>query len=98
MDRRKTQIVEVLNELFKPRAILERSDIPSRKFEGLDTPATVSSDDLPSPSGRGVGGEGQTGTTPQPPATLLTGSAPAEAVPVRLNGLTFQTDLTAGHK
>jgi 23S rRNA (cytosine1962-C5)-methyltransferase len=35
MDRRKTLIVEVLQELLSPRAILERSDTASRKFEGL---------------------------------------------------------------
>lgn len=35
MDRRKALIVEVLQELLTPRAILERSDTASRKFEGL---------------------------------------------------------------
>lgn len=35
MDRRKADIVAVLQELLKPRAILERSDTASRKFEGL---------------------------------------------------------------
>ncbi len=35
MDRRKALIVEVLQELLSPRAILERSDTASRKFEGL---------------------------------------------------------------
>jgi 23S rRNA (cytosine1962-C5)-methyltransferase len=35
MDARKPLIVEVLRELFSPRAILERNDIGSRKFEGL---------------------------------------------------------------
>ncbi len=36
MELRKSQIVTVLQELFKPRAIIERSDIASRKFEGLE--------------------------------------------------------------
>jgi 23S rRNA (cytosine1962-C5)-methyltransferase len=36
MDRRKTQIVPALQKIFSPRAILERSDAPSRKFEGLE--------------------------------------------------------------
>jgi 23S rRNA (cytosine1962-C5)-methyltransferase len=36
MDRRKAQIVEALQKVFSPRAILERSDAPSRKFEGLE--------------------------------------------------------------
>lgn len=35
MDRHKALIVEVLVELLQPRAILERNDISSRKFEGL---------------------------------------------------------------
>ena len=35
MDRRKDQIVVALKKIFSPRAILERSDVASRKFEGL---------------------------------------------------------------
>src|SRR5437899_6291814 len=35
MDQRKEFIVAALQALFSPRAILERSDVPSRKFEGL---------------------------------------------------------------
>ena len=35
MDRRKIQIVAALQKVFSPRAILERSDMASRKFEGL---------------------------------------------------------------
>jgi 23S rRNA (cytosine1962-C5)-methyltransferase len=35
MDKRKSQIVAALEKIFSPRAILERSDIGSRKFEGL---------------------------------------------------------------
>ncbi|MCX8091036.1 MAG: class I SAM-dependent rRNA methyltransferase [Verrucomicrobiae bacterium] len=36
MDVRKGQIVKVLQRLLSPRAILERSDVASRKFEGLE--------------------------------------------------------------
>ncbi len=36
MDRRKAQIVAALQKIFSPRAILERSDAGSRKFEGLE--------------------------------------------------------------
>src|SRR5687767_2683104 len=68
MDRRKAQIVEVLTELFSPRAILERSDVASRKFEGLEEANAVVAGELSGP------------------------------VPVRLNGLTFETDLGTGHK
>jgi 23S rRNA (cytosine1962-C5)-methyltransferase len=35
MDRRKEMIVAALQKIFSPRAILERSDTASRKFEGL---------------------------------------------------------------
>jgi 23S rRNA (cytosine1962-C5)-methyltransferase len=35
MDQRKAEVVHVLEELFQPRAILERNDVASRKFEGL---------------------------------------------------------------
>lgn len=35
MDRRKALIVAALNTVFSPRAIIERSDVASRKFEGL---------------------------------------------------------------
>jgi 23S rRNA (cytosine1962-C5)-methyltransferase len=35
MDRRKMQIVAALQNIFSPRAIYERGDIASRKFEGL---------------------------------------------------------------
>jgi len=35
MDRRKVMIVAALQALFSPRAIMERSDMASRKFEGL---------------------------------------------------------------
>jgi 23S rRNA (cytosine1962-C5)-methyltransferase len=35
MDQRKETIVSVLQRLFSPRAILERNELASRKFEGL---------------------------------------------------------------
>jgi len=36
IDQRKKQIVEILREMFEPKAIIERSDVPSRKLEGLE--------------------------------------------------------------
>ncbi|HET7626624.1 MAG TPA: class I SAM-dependent rRNA methyltransferase [Verrucomicrobiae bacterium] len=36
MDQRKAMIVSALQKIFSPRAILERSDVASRKFEGLE--------------------------------------------------------------
>jgi 23S rRNA (cytosine1962-C5)-methyltransferase len=35
MDKRKSQIVAALQKIFSPRAILERSEVASRRFEGL---------------------------------------------------------------
>jgi 23S rRNA (cytosine1962-C5)-methyltransferase len=35
MDKRKSQVIAALQKIFSPRAITERSDIGSRKFEGL---------------------------------------------------------------
>jgi 23S rRNA (cytosine1962-C5)-methyltransferase len=35
MEQRKRDIVEALKRIFDPRAIIERNDIGSRKFEGL---------------------------------------------------------------
>lgn len=36
MEKRKDRIVAALKKLFSPRAIIERSDVASRKFEGLE--------------------------------------------------------------
>jgi 23S rRNA (cytosine1962-C5)-methyltransferase len=36
MDKRKTHIVAALQKIFSPRAVAERSDAASRKFEGLE--------------------------------------------------------------
>jgi 23S rRNA (cytosine1962-C5)-methyltransferase len=41
MDRRKEMITAALQKIFSPRAILERSDVASRKFEGLAESNTV---------------------------------------------------------
>jgi 23S rRNA (cytosine1962-C5)-methyltransferase len=68
MDQRKAEITSVLQTIFKPRAIVERNDIASRKFEGLPDSNSV-----------------------------LVGSFEGE-LEVKLNGLTFQTNLLAGHK
>ena len=68
MDRRKAQITAVLQKIFSPRAILERSDMASRKFEGLEEAGGTLVGELGGP------------------------------VAVKLNGLTFETDLVGGHK
>jgi len=68
MDKRKGEITNALQAIFQPRAIIERNDIASRKFEGLA-------------DSNGV----------------LTGNFEGE-LDVKLNGLSFKTNLLAGHK
>jgi 23S rRNA (cytosine1962-C5)-methyltransferase len=68
MERRKTEITAALQSIFSPRAMVERSDVASRKFEGLE-------------ESRGV----------------LAGEYSGE-MSVKLNGLSFATDLLSGHK
>ena len=41
MDQRKGEITSVLQKVFDPRAILERNDVASRKFEGLGVSNSV---------------------------------------------------------
>jgi len=68
MEQRKAMILSALQKVLAPRAILERSDVASRKFEGLPEAGGVLFGELTGP------------------------------VPVNLNGLKFETDLTGGHK
>jgi 23S rRNA (cytosine1962-C5)-methyltransferase len=49
MDLRKTQIVATLQKIFSPRTILERSDMASRKFEGLAEANGILSGELNGP-------------------------------------------------
>jgi 23S rRNA (cytosine1962-C5)-methyltransferase len=49
MDQRKAQIVAALQKIFTPRAILERSDVASRKFEGLPEANGVLTGELSGP-------------------------------------------------
>jgi len=47
MDRRKLEIIAALQTIFSPRAIIERSDVGSRKFEGLEESRGVIAGELP---------------------------------------------------
>ncbi|PYL00827.1 MAG: rRNA large subunit methyltransferase I [Verrucomicrobia bacterium] len=49
MEQRKPMIVSALQEIFSPRAIIERNDIASRKFEGLPDASGVLAGELASP-------------------------------------------------
>jgi 23S rRNA (cytosine1962-C5)-methyltransferase len=46
MDKWKDKVVAVLQKIFSPRAIIERSDIASRKFEGLPETNEILSGEL----------------------------------------------------
>jgi 23S rRNA (cytosine1962-C5)-methyltransferase len=49
MDQRKDQIIAALHAVFSPRAIIERSEVASRKFEGLAPANDVLSGTLEGP-------------------------------------------------
>ncbi len=49
MEKRKDRIVAALQKIFSPRAIVERSDVASRKFEGLDEANSVLAGELTGP-------------------------------------------------
>ena len=89
MDQRKSLIVAALQKIFSPRAILERSDMASRKFEGLAEANGI------------LAGEFGARTAMSANSTEV-GHADkavrAPAVTVHLNGLKFETDLIGGHK
>jgi len=68
MDKRKSQIVAALQKILSPRAIVERSDIGSRKFEGLAESNEILFGEVTGP------------------------------ISVKLNGLSFETDIRSGHK
>jgi 23S rRNA (cytosine1962-C5)-methyltransferase len=55
MDQRKEQIVAALQKVFSLRAILERSDVASRKFEGLGEANGVLWDSRPAERGTAPG-------------------------------------------
>ena len=85
MDQRKAQIVGALQKSFSPRAILERSDVASRKFEGLDEANGVLTGSL------------ECADMSAPSSTRHIVSSQSKIF-VNLNGLKFETDLAAGHK
>lgn len=82
LEQRKTAIVAALEKVFAPRAILERSEGASRRFEGLEPANGLLAGS--------IGGQGQAmGSGPD---------AASRRFDVRLNGLRFEVDLEAGHK
>ena len=82
LEQRKSAIVAALEKVFSPRAILERSDGASRRFEGLEPASGLLSGAL-------VGTAG---------AVAETAAGEAHRLAIRLNGLHFEVDLASGHK
>jgi 23S rRNA (cytosine1962-C5)-methyltransferase len=56
MDQRKPIIVEALHSLFRPRAVVERNELASRKFEGLPDSNGLLSGALQGPVGISLNG------------------------------------------
>lgn len=91
MEQRKAQIVEALQRVLAPRAILERSDAAARKFEGLPVVEGVLAGDWPAPVLTA-------GATVEGTASPVAAADPPAGYPVKINGLTFEVDLWTGHK
>jgi len=92
MEKRKEKIVAALQKIFSPRAILERSDVASRKFEGLEEANGILAGEFRetgarTPMSASPAGEGHADLAARSPSII-----------VNLNGLRFETDLVAGHK
>src|ERR1017187_7243329 len=89
MDQRKAQIVTVLQQIFSPRAILERSDMASRKFEGLAEANGVLFGEFGARIAMSAGSQTEKDADK---------AVRAPSITVNLNGLKFETDLVACHK
>src|SRR5439155_9237724 len=89
MDQRKAMIVAALQNIFSPRAVVERGEIASRKFEGLAEAGGVLAGEL---------GARTALSASSSPAELADKAVRAPAVTVSLNGLKFEADLVSGHR
>jgi 23S rRNA (cytosine1962-C5)-methyltransferase len=92
MDRRKAMIVATIEAVFSPRAILERSDVASRKFEGLPDANGILAGELGAAGARTA----MSVSFPEEKDAALANRA--SSVTVSLNGLRFEADLATGHK
>jgi 23S rRNA (cytosine1962-C5)-methyltransferase len=89
MDQRKAMIVAALQKIFSPRVIMERSDVSSRKFEGLQESNGVLFGEF---------GARTALSASSTKAEHADEAVRAPSVTVNLNGLKFETDLVGGHK
>jgi len=91
MEQRKGQIVEALQRVLAPQAILERSDAAARKFEGLPVVESVLAGSWPAPRERTAAARAEADPAKdQPDRSAL--------LRVQISGLTFEVDLWTGHK
>jgi 23S rRNA (cytosine1962-C5)-methyltransferase len=92
MDQRKALIVAALQKIFSPRAILERSDMASRKFEGLTEANGILTGSLECADMSALS------STRCVASSEIGDVSPQSKIMVNLNGLKFETDLIGGHK
>ena len=92
MEKRKHKIVAALQKILSPRAILERSDVASRKFEGLEEVNGILAGEF------GEAGAAKTTSASSPDDRKADKAVRAPSIIVNLNGLKFETDLATGHK
>src|SRR6185369_13761039 len=92
MEKRKDKIVAALQKIFSPRAILERSDVASRRFEGLEEANGILAGEF------GESGARTAMSASSPDERKADMAVRASSIIVNLNGLKFETDLATGHK
>jgi len=92
MDKRKALIAATLQKIFSPRAIFDRSDAASRRFEGLAESDGVLFGEFGESGARTAMSASSAGDNHADKAVR------APSIVVNLNGLKFETDLIGGHK
>ncbi|MDE3067563.1 MAG: class I SAM-dependent rRNA methyltransferase [Verrucomicrobiota bacterium] len=99
MEKRKQPIVAALQKILSPRAILERSDAASRKFEGLETANGMLAGALERSAAILECADASALSSTRHVASSESGDvSPRSKIFVNLNGLKFETDLAGGHK
>jgi len=89
MEKQKARIVAALQKIFSPRAIVERSDVASRKFEGMEEANGLIAGEL---------GGARATTARFSDVEAAPRELRATPITVNLNSLKFETDLIGGHK
>ncbi len=99
MDQRKALIAAALEKIFSPRAILERSDMASRKFEGLAEANGILAGEFGAQTANLDCADVSAPSSTRHVASSESGDvSPQSKIVVNLNGLKFETDLVGGHK